>query len=71
MAARVRPTELADMRAGLDARGLAYGIADDVQVDRVSAAGVPAEWTFTPNADPRRVKKIRIRRSGASAPKDV
>lgn len=55
MAARVRPTELADMRAGLDARGLAYGIAADVQVDAVSAAGVPAEWTFTPNADPRRV----------------
>ncbi len=54
IAARVRPTELSDMRAGIDARGLANGLADDVMVQPVGAAGVPAEWTTTPNALPNR-----------------
>ena len=49
-AARVRPTEIADMRAGLDQRGLANQIAADVAITPVTAAGVPAEWTSTPAA---------------------
>ncbi len=50
IAARPRPAELSEMRAGIDTRGLANGVADDVTVVPVNAAGVPAEWTSTPNA---------------------
>jgi epsilon-lactone hydrolase len=37
-------------RRDMDARGLAYGIRSDVEVERVTALGVRAEWTTTPNA---------------------
>jgi len=54
IAARVRPTELSEMRKGIDTRGLANGLAADVTVEPVNAAGVAAEWTTTPNANPNR-----------------
>jgi monoterpene epsilon-lactone hydrolase len=37
-------------RKDIDARGLAYGLASDIIVEKVSANGVAAEWTSTPNA---------------------
>lgn len=50
IAARPRPTEIAEMRANTDARGLAFGLPSDVTVTPVSANGVKAEWTSTPGA---------------------
>jgi epsilon-lactone hydrolase len=50
IAARPKATELAEMRRGIDTRGLANTLAEDVAVEPVSAAGVRAEWTSTPNA---------------------
>jgi acetyl esterase/lipase len=41
-------TDLAERRKLTDARGLAYGLASDVKVEKVSANGVAAEWTSTP-----------------------
>jgi epsilon-lactone hydrolase len=52
IAARPRATEIAQMRLDSDARGKAFGLADDVTVQSVSANGVKAEWTSTPDADP-------------------
>ena len=54
IAARPKAADLAEMRRGINARGLANKIADDVTVESVTAAGVPAEWTSTPNANPNR-----------------
>ena len=51
LAARVRPPELADMRKGFDATGLARGVPADVVVTPCDANGVVAEWTSTPDAD--------------------
>ncbi len=50
IAARPKPADLAEMRRGIDARGLANKLPDDVTVEPVTAAGVAAEWTTTPNA---------------------
>jgi monoterpene epsilon-lactone hydrolase len=52
IAARPRATEIAQMRLDADARGKAFGLASDVTVQPVSANGVKAEWTSTPDADP-------------------
>ena len=41
-------TDLVERRKLTDERGLAYGLADDVKVEKVSANGVAAEWTSTP-----------------------
>ncbi len=54
IAARPKAADLAEMRRGIDARGLANTLADDITVEPVIAAGVKAEWTGTPNADPTR-----------------
>jgi epsilon-lactone hydrolase len=54
IAARPKAADLAEMRRGIDARGLANKLADDITVEPVIAAGVKAEWTGTPNADPSR-----------------
>jgi acetyl esterase/lipase len=43
------------MRKDYDARGLAYGLPADVAVEKVSADGVPSEWTSTPGADASKV----------------
>jgi len=50
IAARPKAAELADMRRGIDTRGLANKLAGDVTVTPTTAGGVPAEWTATPNA---------------------
>ena len=50
IASRPRPAEIAEMRAGIDARGLANKLPADVTVQKVTANGVPAEWTSTPTA---------------------
>jgi monoterpene epsilon-lactone hydrolase len=43
-------TDLAERRKLTDERGLAYGLAGDVSVEKVTANGVAAEWTSTPGA---------------------
>jgi epsilon-lactone hydrolase len=55
LAAHPRPANLADRRKRLDALGMQYAIAPDVNVEVVEANGVPAEWTATPGADPAHV----------------
>jgi acetyl esterase/lipase len=50
IAKRPRPAEIAEMRANTDARGIAFGLPADVKVEKISANGVPAEWTSTPGA---------------------
>jgi acetyl esterase/lipase len=47
---RPRSTDYRQRRKDIDERGLAYGLATDVKVETVSANGVAAEWTSTPNA---------------------
>ncbi len=51
IAARPRATDIAQRRRDIDARGLAFGLPADVTVEKLSAGGVPAEWTTTPGAD--------------------
>jgi len=51
LASRVRSDDYRQRRKDMDARGLQYGIARDVTVEPVSANGVPAEWTSTPQDD--------------------
>lgn len=50
IAKRPRPAEISEMRANTDARGRAFGLPKDVTVTPVSANGVQAEWTATPDA---------------------
>src|SRR3984885_4229967 len=50
--ARPRATEVAQMRMDADALSKAFPLPSDVTVTPVSANGVPAEWTSTPDADP-------------------
>jgi monoterpene epsilon-lactone hydrolase len=49
--ARPRASELAQMRIDADARSKAFVLPSDVTVEPVSANGVRAEWTSTPDAD--------------------
>jgi monoterpene epsilon-lactone hydrolase len=51
LAGRPRSDDYHQRRKDIDARGLAYGPAGDVAVEPVTAGGVRAEWTSTPNAD--------------------
>src|SRR6266849_3042410 len=51
LASRPRSDDYHQRRRDIDARGLAYGLAGDVVVEPVTAGGVRAEWTSTPNAD--------------------
>jgi len=48
---RPRSDDIYQRRRDMDARALAYGLPSDVKVERVSANGVAAEWTSTPNAE--------------------
>jgi epsilon-lactone hydrolase len=50
LAARPRSDDYRQRRNDIDARGLAYRLAADVGVEPVTANGVAAEWTTTPNA---------------------
>jgi acetyl esterase/lipase len=49
LAVRPRSDDYRLRRKDIDARGLAYGLAGDVGVEPVTANGVRAEWTATPN----------------------
>jgi epsilon-lactone hydrolase len=49
LASRVRSDDYRQRRKDMDARALEYGIAPDVTVEPVTANGVRAEWTSTPN----------------------
>jgi epsilon-lactone hydrolase len=50
IASRPRSPDYQQRRRDTDERGLANGLAADVRVEKVSAGGVPAEWTSTPGA---------------------
>jgi acetyl esterase/lipase len=52
---RVRSDDIAQRRRDIDARGLAYELPPDVTVAPVTANGVKAEWTSTPDADHSKV----------------
>jgi monoterpene epsilon-lactone hydrolase len=52
LAERPRPAGVAERRQRLDALGAQYPLPGDVQVERVNANGVGAEWTTAPEADP-------------------
>src|SRR5271165_7696505 len=48
LASRPRSDDYRQRRREIDARGLQYGLGPDVKVEPVTANGVPAEWTSTP-----------------------
>jgi epsilon-lactone hydrolase len=48
--ARPVTTDIGERRKNMDARGLAYALAPDVAVEKISANGVSAEWTSTTGA---------------------
>ena len=50
-----RPAGLRERRERLDALGRQYPLPTDVRVETADADGVAAEWTDTPEADPRKV----------------
>ncbi len=50
LAQRVRAEEISQRRKDFDARSQEYPIASDVTIEPISATGVPAEWTATPDA---------------------
>ena len=50
IASRPRPADYRQRRRDIDQRGLDYGTAGDVSVEKISANGVAAEWTSTPGA---------------------
>ncbi len=54
LAQRPRPPAIADRRLSFDAFAKVFVTADDITVEKVSANGVPAEWTSAPGADVRR-----------------
>jgi acetyl esterase/lipase len=49
LASRARSDDYRQRRKDMDARALEYKIAPDVTVEPVTANGVRAEWTSTPN----------------------
>jgi epsilon-lactone hydrolase len=51
IAKRVRSDDIGQRRRDIDARGRLYALPADVVVEPVSAYGVKAEWTSTPDAD--------------------
>jgi len=48
LASRPRSDDYRQRRRDFDARSLEYGVASDVTVEPVTANGVRAEWTSTP-----------------------
>jgi monoterpene epsilon-lactone hydrolase len=55
LTSRPRPASVAERRERLDALGSTYVTAEDIRLEPVSAGGVPAEWSVSPNADASRV----------------
>jgi epsilon-lactone hydrolase len=49
LASRVRSDDYRQRRKDMDARALEYKIAPDVSIEPVTANGIRAEWTSTPN----------------------
>jgi len=47
---RPRSSDYRQRRKDIDARGIGYGVAKDVTVEKVNANGVAAEWSSTPGA---------------------
>src|SRR6202142_2957985 len=54
LAQRPKVTDIAERRRGMDGFAKLYPTAGDITVEKVSANGVPAEWTSAPGADTRR-----------------
>ncbi len=54
IAARPRASDIAQMRLDADTRAQTFGLPSDVTVQPVTAGGVKAEWTSTPDADASR-----------------
>jgi monoterpene epsilon-lactone hydrolase len=54
LAQRPKITDLAERRKAMDSFAEAFPTASDIVVEKVSANGVPAEWTSAPGADTRR-----------------
>jgi monoterpene epsilon-lactone hydrolase len=54
LAQRPRPPELADQRRSFDAFAAVFPTASDVVVEKISANGVPAEWSSVAGADTSR-----------------
>lgn len=54
LAAKPRPSGLAERRERLDALGKNYGTPADFRLERVDAKGVEAEWSISPAANPAR-----------------
>lgn len=54
LAQRPRPTVIAERRQGFDAFAQAFPTAGDIVVEKVSANGVPAEWTSAQGTDTSR-----------------
>jgi epsilon-lactone hydrolase len=50
LATRVRAPEIVQRRRDFDTRSQEYQIAPDVTIEPVTANGVPAEWSVTPDA---------------------
>src|SRR6266446_9735285 len=53
--ANPRPAGLSERRKRLDALGGQYPLPADVRVEAADANGVAAEWTDTPDADPKSI----------------
>jgi epsilon-lactone hydrolase len=54
LAQRPKVTDIGERRQGFDAFAKAFPTAGDIVVEKVSANGVPAEWTSAPGADTSR-----------------
>lgn len=54
LAQRPKVTDIAERRRGMDGYAQLFPTAGDITVAKVSANGVPAEWTSAPGADTRR-----------------
>lgn len=54
LAQRPKVTDIAERRRGMDGYAQLFPTAADIVVEKVSANGVPAEWTSAPGADTRR-----------------
>jgi monoterpene epsilon-lactone hydrolase len=50
---RPKVTDIAERRRGMDGFAKLYPTAADITVEKVTANGVPAEWTSAPGADTR------------------
>src|SRR5580698_9274681 len=54
LAQRPKITDLGERRRAMDANAKVFPTAGDITVEKVSANGVPAEWTSAPGADTSR-----------------